>query len=251
MIRRAFVVKNDGELLYARTYEEDSPTSEYSIPPHARACVMLFGTNSSTSLEELYTQDQEGSRWAYMFFSSFAIVLLTTPEEENPHLKKRMVSLGRALSTAYGGVIASWSGDMSQIADMDELVASYMRLEIGHPSQELAAAIGALVDANLEMHTVAYMGVFDAGGNQIHGTVPENHAATIRSEISRGIIKPGVDVVPTGITIEGHEVFMLRVESFTVVTASYRDEGRLNAIKAVGEIAHSLETLLHQELKPA
>ncbi|RDE11889.1 MAG: hypothetical protein C4K47_09325 [Candidatus Thorarchaeota archaeon] len=247
MIRRVFIVRNDGDLLYAKIYDEDAASSNRTIPPHALACVMLFSSNSSTALGELYTQNQEDNRWAYMFFNSFAVVVLTTSDEENPHLKKRMMSLGRAISTAYSGIMASWSGDMSQIADMESLVGSYVSMEIGSPSEELAEAIGSLVDANLEAQTVAYVGVFDAAGNLIHGTVPESHVTVIRSEISRGIVKPGVDVVPTGIAIEGHEVFLTRVRSYTVVAASYRDEGRLSAIKAVSEVAQSLEALVHEE----
>lgn len=249
MIRRAFLVRIDGEVLYAKSYGESDSPSEHSIPPHARACVMLFGSSSSTVPEELYTQDQEETRWAYMFFNSFAVVLWATSDEKSPHLKKRMISLGRAVSVAYGAVMASWSGDMSQIEDMDGLVSSYMTMEIGRPSPELIAAIESLVDATLESHTVAYAGVFDAAGDLIHGTVPERHAAIIQSEIARGAAKPDVDFVPTGITIEGHQVFLLRVQSFTVVAASYRDEGRLTATEAVSEIAHALDARLREGLK--
>jgi hypothetical protein len=249
MIQRAFVVRDDGEVLYVKSYDEKSSPSESSMPPHARACVMLFGSNSSTVLEELYTLDQGEIRWAYMFFNSFAVVLLTTPDEANPHLKMRMMSLGKAITMTYGGLMTSWSGDMGQIADMDDLVDSYVRMEIGRPSEELTAAIEKLVDASLESHTVAYAGVFDAAGDMIHGTVPESHATIIQSEISRGTVKPGVDIVPTVITIEGHEVCILRVQSYTVVAASYRDESRLTTSKAASEIAHGLDAFLHEKPK--
>ncbi len=247
MIFRAYLVKSDGEPLYARSYQKGRSSVEDTVPPQVRTCVTLFASSRSTAVGQVYALEQEGLRWAYMFFESFAIALLASGDEDAAHLKKRMASLGKELVTIYGGVMASWSGDMGHIEGLEELVSRYVTMDLGLPSERVSAAIEKLVDANLEAHNVAYVGVFDAAGNVVHGTIPDSHRAAIRSEISRGVIKPVADVMPNTVTIEGHEVSILRVQSFTVAVASYRDESRLKAVKAAGEVAHSLELLLHDE----
>lgn len=249
MILRAYLVKSDGEPLYARSYEKGRSSVEDTVPPQVRACVTLFTSSRSTAVGQVYALEHEGLRWAYMFFKSFAIALLTSGDEDAAHLKKRMTSLGKELVTVYGGVMTSWSGDMGHIEGLEELVSRYVKMDLGLPSERVSAVIEKIVDANLEAHNVAYVGVFDAAGNVVHGTIPDSHLAAIRSEISRGVIKPVADVMPNTVTIEGHEVSILRVQSFTVAVASYKDENRLKAVKAAGEIAHSLALLLHDESK--
>ncbi|RDE11215.1 MAG: hypothetical protein C4K49_12140 [Candidatus Thorarchaeota archaeon] len=249
MILRAYLVKTNGEPLYGRSYDKGRSSVEETVPPQVRACVTLFTSSGSTAAGQVYALKQEGMQWAYMFFKSFAIALLTSDDEDAAHLNKRMTSLGKEFATAYGELMVSWSGDMGQIEGLEALVNKYVTMNLGSPSERVSTAIEKLVDANLEAHNVAYVGVFDAAGSLVHGSVPDSHLAAIRSEISHGVIKAVADVVPNTVAIEGHEVSILRVHSFTVAVASYKDESRLKAVKAAGEIAHSIELLLDDESK--
>jgi hypothetical protein len=63
-------------------------------------------------------------------------------------------------------------------------------------------------------------------------------------EISQGVIKPVMDIVPTSVNSGDYKLQMLRVNSLTVVVASQANESTLRAVAVVAEIAFVLYDLI-------
>jgi hypothetical protein len=245
VIQRVFLLRRDvGEHLCGMSFEHDVSEHITSMPPHVRACVTLFSSRESTAHGRAYTLEQDDLVWVYMFFEMFAVVVLTTKGENIPRLQKRMLSLGKAFSKSYGYLIASWSGDMGDIEGVGELVERYTRLDLDLGT-DILSKIESLVHAILESYDVAYVGVFDAGGDLISGDIPDIHVQSIQDEISVVGINSGVEIMPHAIDIQGHSVQMLRVSSLSIAVAAYRDESRMAAAKAVSEIAQALHEAMN------
>ncbi len=240
MILRVLLLRrNVGEHLCGMSFEDNVSKNTTSMPSHIRACVTLFGSRESTANGRAYTLEQDDLVWVYMFFEIFAVVVLTTKGEDIPRLRKRMLSLGKAFAKSYGYMIASWSGDMSDIEGVGALVERYIRfdLDLGNG---ILSEIESLVNTVLENYDVAYAGVFDAGGDLLSGDIPDSHIQSIQDEISVAGINSGVELMPHAIDIQGHSVQMLRVSSLSIAVAAYRDESRMAAAKAVSEIAQAI-----------
>jgi len=226
------------------SFEHEVSEHTTSMPPHIKACVTLFGSRESTAYGRAYTLEVDNLVWIYMFFELFAVMVLATEGENIPRLQKRMLSLGKAFSNSYGHIMASWSGDMSDIEGVGALVEQYMRLDLDLGTDTLSK-IETLVNTILENYDVAYAGVFDAGGDLLSGDIPDNHIQSIQAEISIAGINSGVEIMPRAIEIQGHSVQMLRVSSLSIAVAAYRDESRMAAAKAVSEIAQALHEAMN------
>jgi hypothetical protein len=99
MILRAYIMKSpSGEPIYGRSYDTSDPSGENSLPDHVRACATLFHSSSGTSRDRVYTLEQSGALWSYVFFENFAVILFTTFDENEIALKKMMMALGRAIN---------------------------------------------------------------------------------------------------------------------------------------------------------
>jgi len=226
------------------SFEHEVSEHTTSMPPHIKACVTLFGSRESTAYGRAYTLEVDNLVWIYMFFELFAVMVLATEGENIPRLQKRMLSLGKAFSNSYEHIMASWSGDMSDIEGVGALVEQYMRLDLDLGTDTLSK-IETLVNTILENYDVAYAGVFDAGGDLLSGDIPDNHIQSIQAEISIAGINSGVEIMPRAIEIQGHSVQMLRVSSLSIAVAAYRDESRMAAAKAVSEIAQALHEAMN------
>lgn len=242
MILRAYIMKSpSGEPIYGRSYDNSDPIGENSLPVHVRACATLFHSSSGTSRDRVYTLEQAGALWSYVFFESFAVILFTTVDENEIGLKKMMMSLGRAISNQFGNLISSWSGNIGEFEGMDSLVDRYVNIDLEHPSDAILDKAEKLMNAVLEDHEIAYVGLLNARGELLRGNIPENHLSGIEAEMmANGEIRPVADMVPTGVDIMGYSVQLLKVRSLTVAVAAQRDESKLIAIKAVSEIADDL-----------
>jgi hypothetical protein len=242
MILRAYIMKSpSGEPIYGRSYDNSDPVGENSLPAHVRACATLFHSSSGTSRDRVYTLEQAGALWSYVFFESFAVILFTTVDENEIGLKKMMMSLGRAISNQFGNLISSWSGNIGEFEGMDSLVDRYVNIDLEHPSDAILDKAEKLMNTVLEDHEIAYVGLLDARGELLRGNIPENHLSGIEAEMmANGEIRPVADMVPTGVDIMGYTVQLLKVRSLTIAVAAQRDESKLVAIKAVSEIADDL-----------
>ncbi len=244
MILRAYLIKNDGEPIYGQSFEEGTPVSQASLPAHVSACATLFHSSSGTSSDRVYTLEQNGNLWSYLFFDSFAVIFFTTVDENLVALKKVMISLGRAIANQYGEFIKSWTGDIGEIEGIDYLVGQYLGIDLEAPSKEVLEQIESIVSESLETHEVAYAGVLDARGRMLLGNIPDSHLSTLKVEISSGAIRPVMDMVPTSTDIMGYSVQMLRVSTMTVAVSSHKDESHITAVRAVSEIADALDNAL-------
>jgi hypothetical protein len=244
MILRAYLIKNNGEPIYGRTYEGAGSVIENSLPPHVRACATLFHTSEGITSDRVYTLEQSGVLWSYLFLESFAVILMSTAGENLVALKKMMISLGRAISHEYGTIIKSWTGNLGEIEGIDSLVDQHVGIDLDIPSDEILGIVKRIIDSTLEAKELAYAGVLDAHGEMLIGNVPESHLTSIQQEISTGIIQPGVDMVPSSIEVMGYSVQMLKVKSVTVAVAAQRDESHIAAVQAVSEIADALDNAM-------
>ncbi|MFW9799495.1 MAG: hypothetical protein ACFFD9_03615 [Candidatus Thorarchaeota archaeon] len=244
MILRAYLIKNDGEPIYGQSFEEGTQISQASLPAHVSACATLFHSSSGTSRDRVYTLDQNGHVWSYLFFDSFAVILFTTIDENLAALKKMMISLGRAIANQYGDFIKSWTGDIGEIEGIDSLVGQYVGIDLEVPSKEVLEEIESVVSESLETREVAYAGILDARGRMLLGNIPDSHLSTLKLEISSGAIRPVMDMVPTSTDIMGYDVQMLRVSTLTVAVSSHKDESHIAAARAVSEIADALDNAL-------
>ena len=244
MIRYLYIMKSDGDPLYGKSFDEESIVDLKSLPLFVRNSVALFHSRSSTSSERVYTLEHEESVWAYAFFHSFVLVSLSDKSENTTDLKKVMISMGRSISQRFGEMITSWSGSMSEIVDIDDLIDQYISVKLEPPSKKLLKKIEKQIDKALMKPEIAFVGVFNPGGKMIQGNIPDTHLFRIEVEISQGIINPVMDIAPTSVNSGDYKIQMFRVNSLTVVVASQVTESTLRAVAVVGEIAHSLYKLM-------
>lgn len=244
MIRCLYIVTTDGDPLYGRSFENDDAIDLKSLPTFIRNSVVLFHSSSSTSSERVYTLAHEDSVWAYAFFRSFALVALSRHGQQVAPMKNMMLALGRSLTNQYGGIIRSWSGSMSEIIDLDNIIDEYASMNLASPSESLLESIDRIIDSTMEQHEISFVGVFDSSGKMLRGNVPEVHLFRLEVEITQGRIKPAMDIVPTSITSGEHKVQLFRVNSLTIAIASDPSESPLHAISTASALAHSLNELL-------
>ncbi|MFW9768533.1 MAG: hypothetical protein ACFFF9_11205 [Candidatus Thorarchaeota archaeon] len=241
MILCVYVVRNDGEPLYGRSITDDSCIDINMLPSLVRNSVAMMQSSSSTSPERVYILEMDDCVWAYSFFHTFALVSMSSIDQSISQLKNIMSSLGRAIAYQYGELIETWSGSMSDIVDINKLIDNYVSLDLNQPSSEILKAIERLVNKALKQPEIAIVGVFDSEGELLRGNVPEVYLFRIQVEISQGVIKPVIDIVPSTIRSGDHVLQMLKVHSLTVVVASQPGESNLHAVSTVGEIAHALD----------
>jgi len=244
MIRCVYMVKNGGDPLYGRSFEEGKCIDLTSLPSYVRNSVTLMQSSSSTSSDRVYTLEMDECIWSYSFFPSFALVSMSSTEQPINQLKNLMQSLGRAIDHEFGNLIDSWSGSMSDIADINALIDNYLSVSLKRPSEKVLKRIEQLVDKALKQHEIAFVGVFDSEGNMLKGNVPEVYMFRIQVEISQGVIKPIMDIAPSTINSGDHILQMLKVHSLTVVVATQPNESTLHAISTVSDIAHALHEKL-------
>jgi hypothetical protein len=119
----------------------------------------------------VYTLEQSGALWSYVFFENFAVILFTTFDENEIALKKMMMALGRAISSQFGGLISSWSGNIGEFEGMDSLVDRYVGIDLELPSDAILDGAYKLMNNALEDHEIAYVGLLDARGNLLRGNI--------------------------------------------------------------------------------
>lgn len=244
MIQRLYIIKSDGEPLYGKSFEEDKCIDIHNLPHYVKNSVSLFHSRSSTSSEKVYTLQHDESVWAYAFFRTFALVALTETRQNPSSLKYMLLSIGRKLAHEYGTALQSWSGALTDVFNVAEIIDRYTSIDLAPLSSTVLEKIDALVDSALERPEIAFVGIFDSRGKMVRGNIPEVHLFRIEVEISQGVIKPIMDIVPTSIISGDNKVQMLRVNSLTVAAAALPTESTLNAVSIVGEIAHALNELV-------
>ncbi|MHA3962291.1 MAG: hypothetical protein AM325_002020 [Candidatus Thorarchaeota archaeon SMTZ1-45] len=244
MIRCIYIIKRDGDPLHGRSFEDDTCLNLDALPSYVRNAVVMMQSSSSTSSDRVYTLEFDGSLWAYSFFHSFALISLASKDQSMSQLKNIMSSLGRAIAHQFGDLVESWSGTMSDIVDVNSLIDNYVALDLDRPSKKVLKVIDGLVSKALKQPEIAFVGIFDSEGDMISGTVPDLYLFRIQVEISQGVIKPVMDIVPSTIKAGDHTLQMFNVNSLTVVVASQPGESNLHAISTVGEIAHALNEKL-------
>ncbi|MDF1539963.1 MAG: hypothetical protein P1Q69_13785 [Candidatus Thorarchaeota archaeon] len=239
MILGAYILRGTGERLYGICYEEGERVPDKQLPPHVQATVTLFHSRESTILGQPYTLEQNEFLWVYTFFESFVVVMRVTPDEEIASLSRRMVALGREIVHTFGRVMKIWSGNMGEIEGMDDLVDSFVELDLKSPD-EMLPIIDSVLDAVFANHELVYAGVIDITGEMLSGNIPESHLSLIQEQLLHESVKPSTDVVPTTIEVQGYDVQILRVQSLTVAAASHKDGSKVGAKTAVSAIAQSL-----------
>ncbi len=244
MIRCVYIVTNDGKPIYGRSFEDDEGFDINTIPRYVRNSVVMMQSSSSTSSNRVYTLEVNDDVWAYSFFHSFVLISLASNDQSFSQLKNKMSSLGRAIAHKFGEIIESWSGSMSDIVDVNSLIDNYMNLDLGRPSSKILKVIDGLVNKALKQPEIAFVGIFDSEGEMISGTVPDLYLFRIQVEISQGVVKPVMDVVPSAINAGDHTLQMFSVNSLTIVVASQPGESNLYAVSTAGEIAHAINEKL-------
>ncbi|MFX1481750.1 MAG: hypothetical protein ACFFCP_01025 [Promethearchaeota archaeon] len=244
MIRCVYMVSSDGDFLYGRSIEDDAFIEPTSLPSLVRSSVAMMQGSSSTSPDRVYILELNESIWAYSFCSSFALISLTSKDESISQLKNLMSALGHAIAYQFGDIIESWSGSMSDIVDINNMIDKYISLDLNGPSGKTLKLIERLVIRALKQPEIAFVGIFDSEGQLIHGNVPDLYLFRIQVEISQGVIKPVLDIVPSTINAGDHKLQMLMVGSLTVVVASQPSESNLYAVSTIGEIAQALDEMM-------
>jgi hypothetical protein len=239
------MVKKGGDPLYGRSFEEGAYIDLTSLPSFVRNSVVMMQSSSSTTSDRVYTLELEDCVWSYSFFPSFALVSMTSRDQSLTQLKNLMQSLGRAIAHEFEDLIESWSGSMSDIADINALIDNYLSVSLDTPSTKILKLIERLVDKALKKPEIAFAGVFDAEGNLLKGNVPEVYMFRIQVEISQGVITPVMDIAPSSVNSGDHILQMLKVHSLTAVVASQPTESNLHAVSTVSDIANSL----HEKMK--
>jgi hypothetical protein len=234
------MVRNDGEPLYGRSIADDVCIDPNMLPSLVRNSVAMLQSSSSTTPDRVYTLEMDDCIWAYAFYHTFALVSLASKDQSISQLKNIMSSLGRTIAHEYSELIETWSGSMSDIVDVNTLIDNYVSLDLSQPSSKILKVIDRLVNKALKRPEIAIVGVFDSEGEMLRGNVPEVYLFRIQVEISQGLIKPVMDIVPSTINSGDHVLQMLKVHSLTVVVASQPGESNLHAVSTVGEIAHTL-----------
>jgi len=240
MIRCIYLVNKGGDSLYGRSFEDDACVDLTALPSYIRNSVVMMQSSTSTSSDRVYTLELNDSIWSYSFFPSFALVSLTSVEQSLTQLKNLMQSLGYAIAHEFGALIDSWNGSMSDIADINALIDTYLSVSLDSPSTNTIKLIERLVDKALKKPEISFVGVFDAEGNLVKGNVPDIYMFRIQVEISQGVISPVMDIAPSTINSGDHVLQLLKVHSLTVVVASQPSESNLHATSTVSEIANSL-----------
>jgi len=240
MIRYVYMVSKGGEPLYGRSLEDDVVIDLASLPSYVRNSVVMMQSSSSTSSERVYTLETQDCVWSYTFFPSFALISMSSTDQSLTQVKNLMQSLGRAIAHEYGHLIDSWSGSMSDIADINAIIDNYLSVDLNHPSAKILRMIERLVNKALKQPEIAFVGVFDSEGELLKGNVPETYLFRIQVEISQGVITPVIDIAPSTVTSGDHVLQMLKAHSLTVVAASQPSESNLHAVSTVSDIAHSL-----------
>jgi hypothetical protein len=247
MLDRAYVLKDNGDAIYGRSFIEGEEVGPESIPPHVRACAMLLHSSSSTSPDRSYTLGQDDALWVYAFFDRFAIVLKSKNPTAETTLKKMVLSIGRDIARNYGSTIASWSGDFGEVEGFDSLVRSYARMDFLMTNPHMEHTLQVTIDRILESYPVAYAGVLNVLGDMVRGNIPEEHLSHLRGEILNDTLHIDAEMVPTTLQVFDYDVQVLGVGAFTIAVAPYRGDGRIQAVQAAGDIAHTLESLLDKQ----
>ena len=242
MIRSVYMVKNDGDPLYGRSIEDNTPIDLNSLPLLVRNSVVMMQSTSSTSSDRVYLLEMGDCIWAYSFYHSFALVSMASKDQSISQLKNIMISLGRAIAYEYREIIDTWSGSMSEIVDLNILIDNYVSFDLDRPSGKILKLIERLVNKALKQPEIAFVGVFDSEGELLRGNVPEVYLFRIQVEITQGVIKPIMDIAPSTISAGDHVLQMLKANALTIVVASQPSESNLQAVSLVGEIAHKLNT---------
>jgi hypothetical protein len=240
MISCVYIIKKGGEPLYGRTFEDDTCLDLTALPSYVLSSVVMMQSSPSTSSDRVYTLELNDCIWAYSFYHSFALISMASKDQSISQLKNIMSSLGHAIAHQFGNMMESWSGSMSDIVDVNSLIDNYVFLDLNRPSRKIGKIIEKLVNKALKQPEIAFVGIFDSEGQMISGNVPDLYLFRIQVEISQGVIKPVMDIVPSSINEGDHTLQMLKVNSITVVVASQPGESKLHAVSTVGEIAHTL-----------
>ena len=240
MIRSVYMVKNNGDPLYGRSIDADESIDLASLPLLVRNSVVMMQSSSSTSSDRVYLLEMGDNVWAYSFIQSFALVSMSSKDQSISQLRNIMISLGRAIAFEYGEIIDTWSGNMSEIVDLNILIDNYVSLDLNRPSSKILKLIERLLNKALKQPEIAFAGVFDSEGELLRGNVPEVYLFRIQVEITQGVIKPVMDIAPSTISAGDHILQMLKVNSLTIVVAPQPSESNLQAVSLVGEIAHKL-----------
>ena len=133
MIRSVYMVKKGGDPLYGRSFEEGACIDLAALPSYVRNSVVMMQSSSSTTSDRVYTLELEDCVWSYSFFPSFALVSMASRDQSLTQLKNLMQSLGRAIAHEYQDLIESWSGSMSDIADINALIDNYLSVSLDLP----------------------------------------------------------------------------------------------------------------------
>ncbi|UCE10017.1 MAG: hypothetical protein JSW61_13760 [Candidatus Thorarchaeota archaeon] len=244
MILRAYLAGNEWSTLYGRSFEENLDSEYPPLPSHIRACGSLFHSRDSTSVEQVYTMETEDGLWAYMFFESFAVILLASKDENKTVLSSRMLSLGKAIIKSMGDVINFWNGDLTSLGDIDALVARYVELDLTRPNEDVIEVIEGLVNWVMENPEVAYAGVLDVSGRMIRGNLPEAYIPQVERVVLEGGVGVAMDIVPTRIHVKDHILQVFRINTLAVVVAAQSDSSNMTAIKLASEMAYTLNEAL-------
>jgi hypothetical protein len=244
MILRLYLTGVEWNTLYSRSFEPDSNDESPLLPQHIRACGNLFHSRDSTAVEQAYTMETEDGLWVYMFFESFAVVLLASKDEKTAGLASRMLSLGKAMIKSIGDIIDFWRGDMSSLGDLDVLVGRYVELDLSRPDEDMIEAIDGLVNEAMENPQIAFVGVLDLTGQMIRGNLPEVYLSQVERAVLKGGVEPVMDIVPTRIHVRDYILQVHRTSTLAVVVAAQTDSSNMTAIKLAGDIAYALDKAL-------
>ncbi len=244
MIDCVYVLKDNGDAVYGRSFTEGQAIGPESIPPHARACALLLQSSTSARTESSYVLRQNGTLWLYAFFGRFSVVLQSRYTAAQTTLKKLVLSIGHAIVRHYGSTIASWSGDFGDVEGFDSLIESYTSIDLLKTNRHVESRLQETLDRVLESYPVAYAGVLNIVGEMVSGNVPEDHLSHIREEILGETFHLEPDMVPTTLQVFGYDVQVMGVGTYTIAVAPYLGDGIIQAMQAASEIAHAFESLI-------
>ncbi len=244
MIRRAIILRRNGELVFGREYEEEGPSEVSSVPAYVKACLVLLASSQATKPMHPYILEHGKTVWAYCLFETFAIAVEASHDEPIEWLGRRMVSLGREIAHHCGRVLSTWSGQMPADDGLADVTDRYMHFGAGDLSEDSLRQVEDLVNRALAEQDVAYVGVFDAVAEMLAGNVPEEHVTFLRERITRGSARPEIDLVPIVVEIDGYAVQLIRVRSLTVVASPYPEGSTMKAARVVADLAEAINDLI-------
>ena len=242
MIHRAFVIASTGDVAYSKSYIDDVDSNSETLPDFVESIITLYRKSESTLLEQTYFHERENQIWAFVFFEQFAVVLETSNDENKTSTTRRIISMGKSIASGSGGL----GNSKPNSSFFEEITDRFVKMDFSIITDSLLAVMELLTFTALEKYNVAYAGVFDAQGRQIKGNTPDSHVRKIGIQISQGILKPSMDVVPSTLAIDGYEVQLLTVQYLTVIAAPYRDSSKIPATRAVGEMAETLKDAINK-----